>query len=152
VRHVEYRAWNKTSSMMLYDYVSQGQYGELHVIEFHSSVYSDARCPDLILMQYVGLKDVNNKKMFEGDVVDIFDGTTRPEPIRGVIEWNERVTGFEAECPGKGYGLYLHAKGLGMPPDRTIRVVGNIYNDPGLIDQQPTEQPPDEIRGRKIRA
>ena len=70
------------------------------------------------LMQDTGLKDKNGKEIYEGDVcrVDYTDGWEL-----GVVEYEKGT-------------YYLIYKSLGMNHDK-IEVVGNIYENPELLEE-----------------
>ncbi len=72
--------------------------------------------PDgFILLQWTGLYDINNKEIWEGDILEFFrkeqDGQ---KPIRKVVEWKKQ-----------GY----------LPQNMTDggEIVGNIYENPELL-------------------
>lgn len=96
------------------------------------------------LMQLTGLKDKNGKDIWESDVVRIIDLSTRPKPYIGAVIWNDVIAGFEA-LSERGFGLFLHndkpfknaipelQKFTGDGSNRTIEVIGNIYENPELL-------------------
>lgn len=66
-----------------------------------------------IRMQSTGLVDVDGKEIFEGDVVE---DETMGEPHRYVIRWLDEDASF---CGGM------------RDTSRNIKVIGNIYENPG---------------------
>ena len=66
----KFRAWDRATKTMILDYAHQGAYGELYVTGFHWSAYSDESCPDLILMQFTGLRDRKKIDVYEGDIAE----------------------------------------------------------------------------------
>lgn len=75
---------------------------------------------DLKIMQYTGLKDKNGKEIYEGDILS--DGNDE-KPYKVVFENGS----FRAEADG--YSLDLEDY------DDICEVVGNIYENPELIEE-----------------
>lgn len=112
MREIKFRAWDLISKKMV------------QVIHFynHNDVYSD-----YIFMQYTGLKDANGKEIYEGDiVVEVYKGefsicltTFEKKPLKSgtyEVKWNK--IGFN----------------LGSEDGRDYEVIGNIYENPELLE------------------
>lgn len=67
------------------------------------------------IMQYTGIKDKNWKDVYEGDVVQDWEGIKR-----GRVVWNDEWACFETT-----------ARFIEM--NEEMEVIGNIYENPGLI-------------------
>ena len=78
---------------------------------------------DLKIMQYTGLKDKNNKEIYEGDIFHI--GSKK---ILYVVEW--------IDCGLKGRQIKnISWIGLDYWKD-DIEVIGNIYENPELMEDE----------------
>ena len=84
---------------------------------------------DGVLLQYTGLKDKNGKEIYEGDVVRIwadpkdYNGYKGHNYI-GVVEWDEFILGF------------ISSDGHGLKDFEFIEIVGNIYENPELLNKE----------------
>lgn len=86
---------------------------------------------DLIIEQYTGLKDKNCKEIYEGDIIrekwydnDVHRGRDRI----GKVEYF--CDGYICWFKGSGY------VGLGMFPTKNIEVIGNIHENPELLEDK----------------
>jgi YopX protein len=110
-REIKFRAWDGEQKQM---YDESCGFDAI-------SVLKEAKEFDLPLMQYTGLYDRTGKEIYEGDILKMTSPITSKEYFR-VMEW-----GFEnCGCCGDVIG---YDKDLA---DNYV-VVGNIYENPGLI-------------------
>jgi uncharacterized phage protein (TIGR01671 family) len=169
MREIKFRAWLKEFNKLV----------QLHSITFNPSIYSrngfieyevypttDIRkkgnlamvsMDDVVLMQYTGLKDVNGKEIYEGDIVKIGmhteaqwhepkglkdrDGNQfrrqiiqETTPITVVIKYNiQHSTQFgHGESFGTiwgGWNISAYGRAENIHPE----IIGNIYEDQELL-------------------
>ena len=118
MREIKFRAWG---------HLAEGDYRMFSPVAIsHVGIpeYIEIIC-DHALMQYTGLKDKNGVEIYEGDVVVYADisGSGRPivfEPR--IIKWFKDSCNFNL-CKGG--------------PDTTLEVIGNIYENPELLEDTP---------------
>ena len=83
-------------------------------------------CPDVDIIQYVGLKDKNGKEIYEGDIVKFMDCCK--EEFRGYIEYSKDK-----------FTAYREPKSFAMASNQThdlygdFEIIGNIYENPELV-------------------
>jgi len=86
-------------------------------------IYNDYDVIPETVGQYINIDDKNKKKIFDGDIVDIF----RDEE-RGVIEWYDDEAAFfvrHSENVLADFSCYY---------GHELEVIGNIFSNPELID------------------
>lgn len=88
--------------------------------------------PHFILMQCTGLRDKNGKLIQEGDIIEVPDN------------YNEfgQFAGEKYEVYFKSGGFRLKpkfdkkARGCWLEDDNTFKVIGNIYENPELLEDK----------------
>lgn len=128
-REIKFRAWG-TDMKMHYDVIPYGNtylamtralgpdVGEFEVYDY------------LALMQYTGLKDKNGKGIYEGDIIED-EVTEQGYVIRFEPNGYSNTAGFHAV----GFDRELYDYYGGMPEQECIQVIGNIHENPELIDK-----------------
>jgi len=120
-REIKFRAWDKTSKTIIKDYAHIGMFGELVVTSFHDSAYSDSGCPNLTLMQSIGIKDKSGVEIYEGD---IYKQLWRDEEIIGQIVYGDMAR-FWIEMSAAVSVGEIKING---------EVIGNIHENANLIN------------------
>ena len=123
MREIKFRAWDKEKKIM----------GEVLGIDIlHKEIFfsnEDANCyehtdfKDIELMQYTGLKDKNNKEIYEGDIVKL-RANHRIGVIKYYDEWGAFVIEYIKPRPLAVLGNYYK---------ENIEILGNIYENPELL-------------------
>ena len=102
MREIKFRAWDKKDGMFNVITIS---FDDDLVEHPNGMMYENCK-----LMQYTGLKDKNNKEIYEGDIVKWYNG------IEEVFFGDGK---FQA-------GVYLL-------DEKEFEVIGNIYENPELL-------------------
>lgn len=128
MREIKFRAWVKDRKaifeVILIDYVSKKVTYIVertgHLLNIRHDKFNDAE-----LMQYTGLKDKNNKEIYEGDILFesfgernykvVFENGSFRAEFKGDFEWHH----FDL--------IDVVAQGC--------EVVGNIYENPELMEE-----------------
>lgn len=135
MREIKFRAWDKTTCVMINEYAHVGMYGELYPSRFPSSAYSSKGCPELVLMQFTGLLDKNGREIFEGDVLE--SPNDPGETLRHIVEWSDKFCGWFArnvtdKTPERRDGSIQLWVYKGSAQYGEFVVIGNIHEHPEL--------------------
>ena len=129
MREIKFRAWVKEKKaifeVILIDYVTKKVTYLLERVGHLLSI-RDAKFYDVELMQYTGLKDKNNKEIYEGDILFESFG----EKYYKVIFENGS---FKAEVEGD---FEEYSFDLIDVVAQGYEVVGNIYENPELMEER----------------
>jgi hypothetical protein len=110
MREIRFRAWDRKSQQMLHN-VSTGT-----VVLFGDDGEPTANSYDCDFMQYTGLKDSEQKDVYEGDIVEYEFSLCGMQT--GVFIFDDGM-------------FYLKGTGRWRPLDYTV--IGNIYENPELL-------------------
>ena len=138
MREIEFRGKNCEDNWI---------YGQLTIIENDYYInyldevvgeFSDTRYIDYIgtevsertIGQYTGLKDKNNKKIFEGDLIKTYHGI-------GKVVWSGQFALFgyimiEKENHEKEYDYRF----TDIVLEEGVEIIGNIYDNPELLEDK----------------
>lgn len=119
MREVKFRAWNIESKVMLdHDFITETIIQDGEIVRDFSDVLNGK--DTFILMQYTGLKDKNGVDIYDGDNV-LHNGKLSR------VKWSEKYCQFRIEGSRATTGLnFFHS--------RHYEVIGNIYDNPDLLE------------------
>lgn len=139
MREIKFRAWDKKYNQILYGGEVWERHPKWYSIDFITnkgiviwnklgndagpSAYENQKIimnEDIIIMQFIGLKDKNGKDIYEGDVVEM----QVHYKSKCIVAWNENYCGF---FPFLQYNVLDNNVAL------QFEVFGNIYETPELI-------------------
>ncbi|MDR4441784.1 YopX family protein [Bacillus cereus] len=80
------------------------------------------------LMQYTGLKDKNGKEIYEEDIVKLLHAAHEENEIGQIIYRSD-------DAAFRIFTNYLSERNLGSLVSSELEVVGNIYENPELLEE-----------------
>lgn len=118
MREIKFRAWDKINKEMFN--VESINFQERRV---YRDVVSYRDFNDIELIQYTGLKDKNEKEIYEGDILS---NGNNEKPYKVIFENGSYRAEFEGDFDEYSFDLIdIVAQGC--------EVVGNIYENPELL-------------------
>ena len=124
----KFRAWTEEGKAMYYDVYPFRD--DALLLNYDGFAFDEVPASDFILMQSTGLLDKNGNEIFEGDIVKY---------ERGCNTYTEEVA-YDKDFAGFGVkdaiAVIIFTFGeLAEDIDlNSLEVVGNIYNNPGLLE------------------
>ena len=88
---------------------------------------------ELIADQYTGLKDKNGKEIYEGDIVRIYNMDNRGKIEGAYIPLFDEINGEYVWCKNEDIDSAEYA---GFPIWAKYRVIGNIHENPELLEEE----------------
>lgn len=133
MREIKFRVWNKQNAQFYYSGIINGAFGFFKPIDKESPDIAESVLPDYNYMQqFTGLKDKNDKYIYEGDIVKVDFCKCGLQVCK--VEWG--TMGFE---------FYLIADNGEVSFPTIIKdfplsceIIGNIFETPEFLHEQKT--------------
>ena len=129
MRDIKFRAWDKELKEWTKYSISNI---DDTLIDFYNKETgfweSDREGERFALCQYTGLKDKNDREIYEGDIVR----AVRFSRWEGVAKYSDKNQAFVFECIDKNYrGNIVFMSQF----DQGFKILGNIYENPELLKE-----------------
>ena len=138
MRQIKFRAWSKNLKEMCkvhsMDIFKIPKHIELVVNPSgeEDGDLSTSSFDDVIVMQFTGIKDKNEKEIFEGDILKIHDLKGVTNDFIAQICWSEKELSWAFkerlhwQRPTESMWAWIL--------DKELEVIGNIYENPQLLE------------------
>jgi uncharacterized phage protein (TIGR01671 family) len=145
MREIKFRAWDKKVGKMVLTNVSA------FTNEYHLAWWPSCKTPfpalyrnsvvqkteDYEIMQYTGLKDKNDKEIYEGDIL----ATSEKDPHYDT--WRKKDFGYTVVEWSEEYSWWTGSKWKWVPVNddtsvyslRFVEIIGNIWENPELLKE-----------------
>jgi hypothetical protein len=118
----KFRAWDKACNQMISLEKDEKYYSKFKVTLDLIVSYEETWCTgDLILMQCTGLRDSNEKLIYEGDCLDGI----------GFVVWNEERSRWGFDILGHLTEVFFDELGK-----EELEIIGNIYENRELLEKK----------------
>lgn len=149
MREIKFRAWDKEYEKMTYFDDEDYEYEPPLVFRLDQVFKKDSNYDDyedfeynditnkVEIMQYVGLKDENDKEIYEGDILKINDDIRRTYDLEYImyIEFREGAFYLNSEKEKKWTLLRCLPALVDIEGKVRGRVIGNIFEDKELLNE-----------------
>lgn len=135
MREIKFRAWDKKKEMWT-NYKSYD--GILYFMDKNTGVWFgkyNKRYKDFDLMQYIGMKDMNNVEIYEGDIVKLYKEKGNFKDT-GVVKFDKSRASFVLETQDDDYGYFSYNISYYNYNKVYYKVIGNIYENKELLEQE----------------
>ena len=123
----KFRAWTEEGKVMYYDVYPFKD--DTLLLNYDEFAFDEVPASDFIIMQSTGLKDKNGKEIFEGDVVKYKAGR---DTFTEEVAYDKNLAGFGVKYADPNIFTFGElAEDIDLS---SLEVVGNIYNNPGLLE------------------
>jgi uncharacterized phage protein (TIGR01671 family) len=127
-RELKFRVWDKLYKRFIYaDKGYQGHY-ILTLDGRFQNLQNGSGGDEYVVQEYIGLKDKNNKDIYEGDIISFSVNYTVELGDPDVIEYKDCEVYYDEELAGYYFGKDGHQI-LDKIMEESIEVTGNIFEN-----------------------
>lgn len=125
MREIKFRACHRKGRLMC-KVIAMDWYKDTTILKKRGFDAYEVKNEDIILMQYINLKDKNGRKAFENDLISHCDRNSG-KPIE--IIWSNG--GWVGRYVSSGFGCELNSYEMGKST-----IVGNRYENPEMVEDK----------------
>ena len=127
---IKFRAWDKEENKMIYDVEKTYDY-MCNGFGANESNFGDVlNSNNYIVMQYAEINDCNGRKIYDGDIIEVFYNKNRVYKQIIKLECGMFIATFDGRNGCSLYSIYTRVN----PP--RFKIIGNIYENPKLLEEK----------------
>ena len=138
MRDILFRVWDKEEGVMNYEPFEYGNDADIHGSSSQILLNNFFKKDWLIFMQYTNLKDRGGKKIYEGDIIKMYDlGWVGKVIYKTDIQFsdNTNLTGWWFQCKEAKDGSFPLRTDSNYYVGNVLKVVGNMWENPELLKE-----------------
>ena len=129
-RPIKFRVWDKLAERMIYPHNDNQQHFIIDLNGQFHNLQNGSGGDDYVIQQYTGLTDINDKEIYEGDILkNHYDVGNN---IIGQVLYESDHGGYIFQWKRKGRGQDY--KNLNCDVAFESVIVGNIFENPELLN------------------
>jgi len=127
MRYIKFRFWDKERKEFEILDLNKSEHGEK--IGFKAESQSFGEYEECVKEQYTGIKDIDEKEIYEGDIVYFKHPSSTRNNGKYIVVYQPKKCGLGLKSTSK-YKSYT-----GMQPGKHLKIIGNIHENPELTKE-----------------
>ncbi|MHB9901439.1 hypothetical protein CF095_13500 [Clostridium botulinum] len=134
MRDIKFRAWDKIDEKIREITLIDFEYKKVKLLNDYTGESYLRDFEEVILLEYTGLKDINGKEIYEGNIlhIEIKDKSIKDK----IIASSNEVVEYKDCKFGVVWGWHRDFTGLDGFYNTTFEVIGNVYKDSKLLQEE----------------
>ena len=128
MREIKFRAWDKVDGIWCNYKIIDGR---VYFLDNDTGVWY-TKYKDFDLMQYIGVNDINNVEIYEGDIVEISKETSYLKDT-AVVKFDEYSASFVLVVKDDDCGYLSYNFSSYYDKIISYKIIGNIYENKDLL-------------------
>lgn len=134
-REIKFRVWDKDYKSFREDFYIKAN-GSFFIQDMYENEILSQRGSRYKIQQYTGLKDKNEKEIFEGDILSFFGygHYNEEEKLVGTVVFSDELIMYVIEVKINNGSSQLYC--LYKSDNKYYEIIGNIFENPKLLNNE----------------